>query len=144
MLCSVTFFQLVLQGEQWPLLMALCSTGASTRGLLLRVLPQLLQRAAAAAPASPQLTAAMSRAFNSTDASTSGREQQQQGPAGAQEAAESLEEIRARVFGTHLGDNRRSGRKALLKPLKGKEFANWYFMMQGQNYPFLESETEIK
>ena len=39
---------------------------------------------------------------------------------------ESLEEIRARIFGTHIGNGLRSGRKLLRKKLIGDKVANYY------------------
>ncbi|GBF99116.1 hypothetical protein Rsub_12008 [Raphidocelis subcapitata] len=66
------------------------------------------------------------------------QQQQQQ-----QQQPETLAEIRARVFGTALGDGRRSGRKALAQPLRGKEFSDWYFeIVRGQQAPFMEDDIE--
>lgn len=42
------------------------------------------------------------------------------------ETLEDLELVRARIFGNHIGDGRRSGRKVLRRPLKGDKVANWY------------------
>ncbi len=39
---------------------------------------------------------------------------------------ESLEEIRARIFGNHIGNNLRSGRKLLRKRLIGEKVASYY------------------
>ncbi len=39
---------------------------------------------------------------------------------------ESLEEIRARIFGNHIGNGLRSGRKLLRKKLIGEKVANYY------------------
>ena len=39
---------------------------------------------------------------------------------------ESLEEIRARIFGNHLGNGLRSGRKVLRKKLIGDKIASYY------------------
>lgn len=40
--------------------------------------------------------------------------------------SESLEEIRSRIFGMHIGNNLRSGRKLLRGKLLGPQFASWY------------------
>jgi small subunit ribosomal protein S33 len=37
-----------------------------------------------------------------------------------------LEQIRARIFGTHIGNGLRSGRKVLRRPLKGEQLKAWY------------------
>ncbi|BDA43621.1 probable mitochondrial 37S ribosomal protein S27 [Coccomyxa sp. Obi] len=39
---------------------------------------------------------------------------------------ESLEEIRARIFGNHIGNGLRSGRKVLRKKLIGEKVASYY------------------
>lgn len=39
---------------------------------------------------------------------------------------ESLEEIRARIFGNHIGNNLRSGRKLLRRRLIGEKVASYY------------------
>jgi len=39
---------------------------------------------------------------------------------------ETIEEVRARVFGNHLGDGLRSGRKILRRPLIGDRVASYY------------------
>jgi small subunit ribosomal protein S33 len=39
---------------------------------------------------------------------------------------ETIDEIRARIFGTHIGDGRPSGRKILRKKLIGPAVAAWY------------------
>lgn len=37
-----------------------------------------------------------------------------------------MEQIRARIFGTHIGNGLRSGRKVLRRPLLGAKLAAWY------------------
>jgi hypothetical protein len=142
------------------------STGAlSTAVGVLRALPsQVLQRCSAATGASLVPLTSSRRQFSSagaTSSSGSGSATQQQQKQQASTSGttttssgatttsstatgETLAEIRARVFDHHLGDGRRSGRKALLKPLRGKEIASWYFMAQGQDIPFLENDMETE
>jgi hypothetical protein len=40
--------------------------------------------------------------------------------------SESLEEIRSRIFGTHIGNGQRSGRKILRRKLIGSKIASYY------------------
>ena len=54
---------------------------------------------------------------------------------------ETIAEIRARIFDEHVGDGRKSGRKVLLKRLKGKLVADWYAMLRPA-LPLLEDEQE--
>ena len=42
------------------------------------------------------------------------------------QAEESIEEIRSRIFGTHIGNGLRSGRKVLRAPLLGEKLAAYY------------------
>ncbi|EFN51343.1 hypothetical protein CHLNCDRAFT_55205 [Chlorella variabilis] len=42
------------------------------------------------------------------------------------EEEESLEQIRARIFGTHIGNGLRSGRKVLRRPLLGQKLVDYY------------------
>ncbi|KAI8465670.1 MAG: hypothetical protein J3K34DRAFT_473258 [Monoraphidium minutum] len=131
--------------------MAGAAPGQALGALLLRTVLQRAQPAAVAAAApgvAPPGAGAAARRLSSAAASTSGREpppppqqqqQQQQQQAGEKET---LEQIRARVFDTALGDGRRLGRASLLRPLRGKEIASWYHMAQGQQIPFLEDDTE--
>ena len=77
------------------------------------------------------------RAFNSSTASSSGA-------ATAQQQEETLEEIRARVFETHVGNGRRSGRRPLLRPLKGSWIADWYFEVRPNDMPMLEDPRETQ
>ncbi|KAF6261107.1 hypothetical protein COO60DRAFT_1637012 [Scenedesmus sp. NREL 46B-D3] len=57
-------------------------------------------------------------------------------------AKESLQQIRARIFEQHIGDGRRSGRQVLLRPLKGRHIAEWYFTLTGPKMPMLEDDIE--
>jgi hypothetical protein len=144
--------------------MACTAPGNSQRlgGLLLRALPVLLQQHAAGAAASPHQALCL-RLLSSEAASTSGHQQQQhqqhrqaagvpsggtqaqqQQPQQDATAGETLEQIRARVFDTTIGDGRRSGRKALMRPLKGKEILDWYFMLRGQEAPLFENDIETE
>ena len=45
---------------------------------------------------------------------------------GEPDTLDDLELVRARIFGNHIGDGRRSGRKVLRRPLKGDKVADWY------------------
>ena len=40
--------------------------------------------------------------------------------------AETIDEIRSRIFGNHLGDGIRSGRKVLARPLLGPAITSYY------------------
>lgn len=51
---------------------------------------------------------------------------QQAAAAAAAEEEESLEQVRARIFGTHIGNGLRSGRKVLRRPLIGSKLVAWY------------------
>jgi hypothetical protein len=59
----------------------------------------------------------------------------------AAQKKESIAEIRARIFDEHVGDGRKSGRKVLMKRLKGKLVADWYAMLRPP-LPLLEDEME--
>ena len=43
-----------------------------------------------------------------------------------QEGEEGIEQVRARIFGSHIGNNQRSGRKVLRRALKGEQIVSWY------------------
>lgn len=60
-----------------------------------------------------------------------------------EDPGESIEQIRARIFDQQIGNQKRSGRKILLRPLKGKEIADWYFFPD-KSPPFLEDEMETE
>ncbi|KAG7668029.1 hypothetical protein Ndes2526B_g01547 [Nannochloris sp. 'desiccata'] len=47
-------------------------------------------------------------------------------PEESHHAKESIEQIRSRIFGTHIGDGLRSGRKVLRAPLLGEKLAAYY------------------
>ena len=47
-------------------------------------------------------------------------------PSGLQLAGETMEEIRSRIFGTHIGNGLRSGRKVLRTKLLGPKIASYY------------------
>lgn len=49
-----------------------------------------------------------------------------QGAGAAQPRSETLEEVRSRIFGTHIGNGLRSGRKVLQKKLLGAKIAAYY------------------
>jgi hypothetical protein len=51
---------------------------------------------------------------------------------------------RAHVFGQaqHAPDGKRSGRRALLRPLRGRFIADWYFTLTTPPLPMLEDELE--
>jgi hypothetical protein len=56
--------------------------------------------------------------------------------------AEKLREVRVRIFEQHIGDGRRSGRQVLLRPLKGRHIASWYFTLTNPKMPMLEDDIE--
>lgn len=53
-----------------------------------------------------------------------------------------LQAVRAHVFEHHIGDGRRNGRKAILKPLKGRYIADWYWTLTGPHMPMMTNELE--
>lgn len=59
----------------------------------------------------------------------------------AQQQAE-LKAVRAHIFEQHIGDGRRSGRKAILKALKGRYIADWYFTLTGPKMPMISDDVE--
>lgn len=65
----------------------------------------------------------------------------QQEAAGAWTQQE-LRAVRARVFEHQIGNGQRSGRKAILKPLKGRYIADWYFTLTGPKMPMLLDDVE--
>ena len=52
--------------------------------------------------------------------------QQEAGRSDSSARSETIEEVRARIFGHHIGDGLRSGRKILAKPLIGDRVASYY------------------
>jgi hypothetical protein len=56
--------------------------------------------------------------------------------------AETLRQVRARIFEQHIGDGRRSGRQVLLRPLKGRHIASWYFTLTNPQMPMLQDDIE--
>jgi hypothetical protein len=72
------------------------------------------------------------------------QQQRQPTPSPSGGGRETLAEIRARVFDTALGDGRRSGRRALMRPLVGREVAGWYFSAYARNVPFQEDDIETE
>lgn len=52
--------------------------------------------------------------------------QQEAGRSDSSARSETIEEVRARIFGHHIGDGLRSGRKILAKPLIGDQVASYY------------------
>jgi hypothetical protein len=82
------------------------------------------------------------RGFSTAAASPSPSQQQQEEEAGPRK--ETLQETRARVFDQHLGDDLRSGRKYLLRPLKGPAMQDWYMTDIGGSQPLLEDDMETQ
>lgn len=54
----------------------------------------------------------------------------------------SIKQLRADIFEQHIGDGRRSGRKAILKPLKGRIIADWYFTLTGPKMHMFDDPLE--
>lgn len=54
----------------------------------------------------------------------------------------SIKQLRAEIFEQHIGDGRRSGRKAILKPLKGRMIADWYFTLTGPKMHMFDDPIE--
>ena len=52
---------------------------------------------------------------------------------------QTLEEIRSRIFGTHIGNGLPSGRKLLRKKLVGEKIASYYEVPIGKTDPLFES-----
>jgi hypothetical protein len=46
------------------------------------------------------------------------------------------------VFEHHVNDRQRNGRKAILKPLKGRYIADWYFTLTGPKMPMMVDDIE--
>jgi hypothetical protein len=83
--------------------------------------------------------------FSTAAASPSpSQQEQEQGQQGQEPRKETLQEIRARVFEQHLGDNVRSGRKFLLRPLKGPALQDWYMTDIGGSKPLLDDDMETQ
>lgn len=51
---------------------------------------------------------------------------------------ETIEEIRSRIFGTHIGDGFRSGRKVLRQKLIGEKIASYYLKPMHKDDPLFE------
>jgi small subunit ribosomal protein S33 len=83
-------------------------------------------RSAAAAPSPPALAAATGVAAPSTSATDEDDEAPPPGSDKAIYGGQTLAAIRARIFGTHLGDGRPSGRKLLRRALIGPAVAAYY------------------
>jgi hypothetical protein len=107
-----------------------------------------LQQQGTTRTASTSTSSTSTSTSSSTKASSSSTQQQQQQQQQQQrtlpKAEEPLEQIRARVFGAHVGDGRRSGRRALMRPLRGKEWAGWYYFSRARQIPFLEDDLETE
>lgn len=58
--------------------------------------------------------------------SSASNKQQEAGRSNTDDKSETIEEVRARIFGHHIGDGLRSGRKILAKPLIGDQVASYY------------------
>lgn len=54
--------------------------------------------------------------------------------------AAELDQLRSKIFGTHIGNNLRSGRKLLRKPLKGDKVASYYLEPLGKADPLFVDE----
>ena len=52
---------------------------------------------------------------------------------------QTLEEIRSRIFGTHISNGLPSGRKLLRKKLVGEKIASYYEVPIGKTDPLFES-----
>ncbi|PSC67922.1 28S ribosomal mitochondrial-like [Micractinium conductrix] len=66
------------------------------------------------------------RAFSAAAAPRQAAAESPAAAAAAVAGEESLEQIRARIFGTHIGNGLRSGRKVLRRPLLGQKLVDWY------------------
>ena len=77
----------------------------------------------AAGPSPHSAAAPLAARFSSAAA---GDERAAPAAAAADAATESLDEVRARIFGTHIGDGRSTGRKLLRGALAGPAVATWY------------------
>ena len=57
--------------------------------------------------------------------------------------ATEIEQLRSKIFGTHIGNGLRSGRKLLRKPLIGHKIASYYLQPMGKGDPlFLDERIE--
>ncbi len=87
---------------------------------------------AAAAPLWPQgVAACQCRRFNLGAAQHAAPDALYEG--------QTLEEIRSRIFGTHIGNGLPSGRKLLRKKLVGEKIANYYEVPIEKTDPLFES-----
>ncbi len=78
---------------------------------------------AAGAPGGPRGASTSAPAAGSA---TSAPASQPPPPPGAMPSPGEVERVAARIFGTHLGDGRRSGRKILRRALVGERLEAWY------------------
>ena len=83
-------------------------------------------------------------AFSTAASPSPSQPEQEQQEQGQEPRKETLQEIRARVFEQHLGDNVRSGRKFLLRPLKGPALQDWYMTDIGGSKPLLDDDMETQ
>lgn len=87
---------------------------------------------------------------NSTDAAPAAavtqqqqRRQQQRRPQSPRALAAEIKAVRAHVFEQHTGHNgQRSGRKAILRAMKGRHIADWYFTLTGPKLPMTSDDIE--
>lgn len=53
-----------------------------------------------------------------------------------------IKQLRVEIFEQHIGDGKRSGRKAILKPLRGRVMADWYFTLKGPKMHLFDDPLE--
>jgi hypothetical protein len=102
--------------------------------------------ASTSSSSSPRCTcsACATRGFSTAAASPLEQQQHLEQQQEVEAGTETLREIRARIFEQHLGDASRTGRKYLLRPLKGPAMQDWYMTDIGGTKPLLDDDMETQ
>ncbi|KAI7839660.1 hypothetical protein COHA_006469 [Chlorella ohadii] len=115
----------VLNGlQRLALLEAPCAAQQLGTASTLSSLRCLAPAVSQTARSSPAAAAGGCRQYAAAAAPTPAAAAAAEAPAAAED--ESLEQIRSRIFGTHIGNGLRSGRKVLRKALVGERLMAWY------------------
>uniref|UniRef100_A0A383W5H6 Small ribosomal subunit protein mS33 n=2 Tax=Tetradesmus obliquus TaxID=3088 RepID=A0A383W5H6_TETOB len=136
----------VLQ-QHAPLLAAACSSSSARCIASHSVLPAFQaqshqQQAGSGADLRHTSSRRISSSSAASSSSNSSSSKETTTASSSSQPAESMQQIRARIFEQHIGDGRRSGRAVLLRPLKGRHIASWYFTLTGPQLPMLEDDIE--
>lgn len=79
---------------------------------------------------------------STTSASSTGADPKTHQAAQQRAWQQELRAVRAHVFEHHTDNRQRNGRKAILKPLKGRYIADWYFTLTGPKMPMMVDDVE--